>query len=668
MFTLNSYLRAVEKGMRQIVAQTEDIQERKRLLVQQLGLDLKAPDQLLDLIQSQEMPIIDQIRTQSHALISHQHKIMHLVDQENLPRIAYDVMFEFLIRNLRNFRELRKSVRREELILQRKSKNFRKRFARERRREEITYNRLAIQSDNILNTFTAQDIIPFQSVTTIRISSPFRKVAMILVFCVIFVHKVMGGLLHYIVKPDETFDEIYYRYKTRTIPYEHLIDINTQVNPNFNPAKLSIGQEILFPLRGEVPKQERKYHHPGHNFRDEAANITFARMLFGEGLGCSDEGIGRLASVVMYRLYSPSFPKNVHDVLLAKGQFKTFNPSRAVYPKLQDPERYAPREWQQCLRIADNFLGKKVPLPVTMATHFFVDINTGWGTAGYLYVDQIPDGKGGNFYLFVDENEKISENFRIREFAFKGCTAITIDIRIAPILERIRTESKGKPVIPVKVRGAGERIYTDAVDVIIKGATPEDMQAIAKSLGLNYQDGAIHVQVGNKPIKANMLTEKGVELEKKKKKATNPQSKVQFTFPLKTYKAMGDGFGPREIDVEGASKNHKGIDVKAKRGTPVYSIATGKVYAINRNSRSAGKLIIIDHQNGYMSEYMHLSSINVTSGQMVDTTTIIGKVGSSGISSGNHLHLGVFKGKGATGYNQRKSNFIDPFSVMPTKR
>lgn len=100
------------------------------------------------------------------------------------------------------------------------------------------------------------------------------------------------------------------------------------------------------------------------------------------------------------------------------------------------------------------------------------------------------------------------------------------------------------------------------------------------------------------------------------------------------------GFGPRNSPAPGASRFHEGIDIGAPTGTRVQSTAPGKViYAGSRGT--AGNAVIIDHGNGYQTRYYHLSKINVRVGQRVGDSQRIGAVGSTGNSTGPHLHYEV---------------------------
>ena len=85
---------------------------------------------------------------------------------------------------------------------------------------------------------------------------------------------------------------------------------------------------------------------------------------------------------------------------------------------------------------------------------------------------------------------------------------------------------------------------------------------------------------------------------------------------------------------------HTGTDIAAPMGTAVTAAAEGTVASAGWNG-SYGNCIIINHVNGVQTWYAHLSKINVSVGQQVNTSTVIGNVGSTGNSTGPHLHLEV---------------------------
>lgn len=90
-----------------------------------------------------------------------------------------------------------------------------------------------------------------------------------------------------------------------------------------------------------------------------------------------------------------------------------------------------------------------------------------------------------------------------------------------------------------------------------------------------------------------------------------------------------------------ARNNHKGIDIGAPKGTPIYAAASGTViYSGNRND-GYGNYIILNNGNGITTYYAHCSELLASLGQHVEQGQLIGKVGSTGNSTGNHLHFEV---------------------------
>ena len=100
------------------------------------------------------------------------------------------------------------------------------------------------------------------------------------------------------------------------------------------------------------------------------------------------------------------------------------------------------------------------------------------------------------------------------------------------------------------------------------------------------------------------------------------------------------GFGGRVAPTAGATTGHDGIDYGAGYGAAVYAAGSGTVITAQYNS-ARGNYIVINHGNGMQTWYQHLSSMNVTVGQTVARGQVIGNVGTTGISTGPHLHFVV---------------------------
>ena len=115
-----------------------------------------------------------------------------------------------------------------------------------------------------------------------------------------------------------------------------------------------------------------------------------------------------------------------------------------------------------------------------------------------------------------------------------------------------------------------------------------------------------------------------------------------FTHPCPGYTYISSEFGYREQPIAGASTNHKGMDFAAPAGTPIYAAASGTVTSASY-SGNAGNMIVINHGNGLQTYYMHCNSMYVRAGQTVSKGQNIGAVGSTGNSSGPHLHFQVMQ-------------------------
>ena len=101
---------------------------------------------------------------------------------------------------------------------------------------------------------------------------------------------------------------------------------------------------------------------------------------------------------------------------------------------------------------------------------------------------------------------------------------------------------------------------------------------------------------------------------------------------------LTSGFGMRIHPILGDWRMHKGVDIGAEQGTPIHPIAPGVVQQAETRD-GYGRMVVVDHGGGYTSLYAHCDRLDVAVGQRVDTTTSLGTVGSTGLSTGPHLHL-----------------------------
>ena len=123
------------------------------------------------------------------------------------------------------------------------------------------------------------------------------------------------------------------------------------------------------------------------------------------------------------------------------------------------------------------------------------------------------------------------------------------------------------------------------------------------------------------------------------KEETGPVNPDPWRVPC-TYTKLSSPFGERESPTAGASTNHQGVDLAGPEGTPIYASRSGKV-SIAKFSSSAGYYVTINHGDGYSSIYMHMTHYVVAKGDTVAAGQLIGYMGSTGISTGPHLHWGI---------------------------
>lgn len=122
----------------------------------------------------------------------------------------------------------------------------------------------------------------------------------------------------------------------------------------------------------------------------------------------------------------------------------------------------------------------------------------------------------------------------------------------------------------------------------------------------------------------------------------NP-SGVLWLIPVK-YNYVSSPFGYRWHPTTGEWSYHKGVDLPAPKGTPIYATRSGYVNVATYHA-TAGYYITINHQDGYTSVYMHMTHYIVSPGEYVKAGQIVGYVGSTGRSTGPHLHFGIhYKG------------------------
>ena len=120
----------------------------------------------------------------------------------------------------------------------------------------------------------------------------------------------------------------------------------------------------------------------------------------------------------------------------------------------------------------------------------------------------------------------------------------------------------------------------------------------------------------------------------------NPPSNASWITPVSGY-TLTSPFGMRKHPVLGVNRMHNGIDMACAQGTPIYATRAGRVTTAAYQAGGAGNYVSINHLDGFASIYMHMTHYVVSVGQNVTAGQLIGYVGSTGISTGPHLHFGI---------------------------
>jgi flagellar protein FlgJ len=132
-----------------------------------------------------------------------------------------------------------------------------------------------------------------------------------------------------------------------------------------------------------------------------------------------------------------------------------------------------------------------------------------------------------------------------------------------------------------------------------------------------------------------------------------PESTGEMMSPLDSG-YISSGFGTRRDPINGSQRFHEGIDIAAPIGTQIHAVDNGKVVFAGKQG-GYGNTVIIEHSNGVRTRYAHAESLSVSVGDVVEAGQVVGKVGSTGRSTGPHLHFEVI---GKDGQHLNPGKFI----------
>lgn len=189
--------------------------------------------------------------------------------------------------------------------------------------------------------------------------------------------------------------------------------------------------------------------------------------------------------------------------------------------------------------------------------------------------------------------------------------------------------------IPNSGRGGGDedRIYSNIIHEVQRG---DALYSIANKYGVDVQTikDANNLNSNNIVIGQNLV----IPFQNRDNNGKFSLREGVFIWPLQG--SITSNFGWRTDPINGSNEFHQGIDISVPVGTEIRAASSGKVVKSGWMS-GFGKTIVIDHGEGIETLYAHNSSLLVSTGQNVSTGQVIARAGSTGKSTGSHLHFGV---------------------------
>ena len=249
-----------------------------------------------------------------------------------------------------------------------------------------------------------------------------------------------------------------------------------------------------------------------------------------------------------------------------------------------------------------------------------------------------------------------------------------ISIKDTEILDNMKNAKEALESDKLTLESQRSELQSKKADLDAQNSQMRAKQNELKSSVAAAQMSAAEAQQAQKDaqaaIESDEMNYEAVKKQIQKMIAAAAASKPTLSFtgficPLKSYSRISSEYGWRKNPVTGVNKLHAGTDFAAPGGTPIYAAASGYVQVAGWSSGGYGNYVIIYHGkmsdgNQYSTLYGHMRSVATSAGKYVQQGEVIGYVGSTGNSTGNHLHLEVWKGGS-------KANAVNPRGYIPMK-
>jgi len=236
--------------------------------------------------------------------------------------------------------------------------------------------------------------------------------------------------------------------------------------------------------------------------------------------------------------------------------------------------------------------------------------------------------------LALESARKIAEVRRYEELERAHREQLT---RLAAMLAEVNGEEQGLIADERRARSELEQVRSRE-----RGAVAAMSQAQALWILLRRKERTLlELTRAQEDEMERLLRQASLVQDRLSRLGTGGDSAGSWIWPV-SYRRLTGLCGPRRAPARGASTMHLAIDIAAPRGARVVAARAGRVYYAGWLG-GAGYAIILSHPGGFASLYYHLSSVSVRRGQAIRQGQLIGRVGSTGISTGPHLHFAVHR-------------------------
>ena len=269
----------------------------------------------------------------------------------------------------------------------------------------------------------------------------------------------------------------------------------------------------------------------------------------------------------------------------------------------------------------------------------------------------------GLLTLFGTDAHAAALTIHAPETAKQG-SAIRVRVSVDEALPNILFTWLGKQFTAPTEASGNARIAEVLLPVPVNAGKDLVVQAAADSLTAK---ATIKIQAVKWPVQQIAVNDKYVtppaavmkRIEKERKKSSDTINRITparywSTFQRPIPGGVTSAFGGKRMFNGETRSYHRGVDLRGAAGTPVKALSDGKV-VIAENMYFAGNAVYIDHGQGVVSTYAHLSRLDVKPGEMVKAGRQLGLVGATGRVTGPHLHLGL----------NIMGTAVDPLSLVP---